>query len=133
MSLAIPNPAYEACCKFLVVGYKFYGNTIIPIVDETRTATQEAVAESWRLFEERKAEQDPYKTIHVGPPPTTQPKFKLGDHVYKPKGSSWYGRVVGTYSTELTSEGYCVESEYHPGSVQIYPAAALEFIIKVTD
>lgn len=56
------------------------------------------------------------------------PKFKLGDFVYKVKGSQWTGYIVGTYSTELTPEGYCVESYYYKGSVQIYPAAALELI-----
>ena len=51
--------------------------------------------------------------------------FKLGDRVTKTKGSRWTGRVVGTYSTALTPEGYAVESETETGSVQIYPAAAL--------
>ena len=54
------------------------------------------------------------------------PRFRLGDRVRKTKGSSWQGRVVGTYRTSLTPEGYAVESEREPGSVQIYPAAALE-------
>lgn len=53
-------------------------------------------------------------------------KFKLGQHVRKIRGSEWRGKIVGTYSTDLTPEGYCIESEYHSGSVQIYPAAALE-------
>lgn len=53
-------------------------------------------------------------------------KFKLGDRVRKTKGSSWQGRVVGFYSTTLTPIGYAVESEREPGSVQIYPEAALE-------
>ena len=53
-------------------------------------------------------------------------KFKIGDLVRKIKGSDWSGKIVGTYSTELTPEGYCVESDSHAGSVQIYPAAALE-------
>lgn len=52
-------------------------------------------------------------------------KFRLGDRVEKISGSSWRGRVVGTYRTSLTPEGYAVESENEPGSVQIYPAAAL--------
>lgn len=55
-----------------------------------------------------------------------KPKFKLGDKVRKSKGSRWRGIVVGTYSTVLTPEGYCVESYFEKGSVQIYPAAALE-------
>lgn len=56
----------------------------------------------------------------------SEPKFQLGDRVQKISGSEWQGLIVGTYSTALTPEGYCVESEFHPGSVQIYPAAALE-------
>ena len=56
---------------------------------------------------------------------TTHTTFQLGDAVEKTKGSSWHGRIVGWYSTSLTPEGYCVESFREPGSVQIYPAAAL--------
>jgi hypothetical protein len=52
-------------------------------------------------------------------------EFKLGDRVTKTKGASWTGRVVGFYSTALTPVGYAVESENEPGSVQIYPEAAL--------
>jgi R67 dihydrofolate reductase len=55
-------------------------------------------------------------------------KFKLGDRVRKIKGSQWSGKIVGTYSTDLTPEGYAVESSTEKGSVQIYPAAALEKI-----
>ena len=55
-------------------------------------------------------------------------KFNRGDLVRKKSGSEWEGRVVGEYSTELTAEGYAVESSAHKGSVQIYPAAALELI-----
>ena len=55
----------------------------------------------------------------------TREKFKIGDRVTKRSGSSWTGHIVGTYSTTLTPEGYAVESENEPGSVQIYPAAAL--------
>ena len=46
--------------------------------------------------------------------------------VRKVSGSQWHGKVVGTYSTELTPEGYAVESSTEKGSVQIYPAKALE-------
>jgi hypothetical protein len=53
-------------------------------------------------------------------------KFKLGDLVKKVSGSQWHGTVVGTYSTELTPEGYAVESSTEKGSVQIYPVKALE-------
>lgn len=52
--------------------------------------------------------------------------FALGDRVRKKSGAAWQGQVVGWYSTKLTPEGYAVESESHPGSVQIYPVAALE-------
>lgn len=55
-----------------------------------------------------------------------RPTYRLGDRVRKTKGSQWQGVVVGTYSTSLTPEGYCVESETEHGSVQIYPATALE-------
>lgn len=55
-------------------------------------------------------------------------RFQLGDKVEKTSGSSWFGIIVGTYSTELTPKGYCVESTAHPGSVQIYPAKALRKI-----
>lgn len=55
-------------------------------------------------------------------------KFNQGDRVRKKSGSEWQGRVVGWYSTELTPEGYAVESESHKGSVQIYPAGALELV-----
>ncbi len=57
-----------------------------------------------------------------------QPTFNRGDRVRKRSGSAWQGRVVGEYSTALTPGGYAVESDAHPGSVQIYPASALEDI-----
>lgn len=55
-------------------------------------------------------------------------KFKIGDLVRKTSGSEWQGFIVGTYSTALTPEGYAVESDTHSGSVQIYPAKALELM-----
>mgnify|MGYP001400056487 CR=1 FL=1 len=58
----------------------------------------------------------------------SHPTFPIGSRVRKIKGSRWQGRVVGTYSTELTPEGYAVESETEHGSVQIYPAHALELV-----
>ena len=57
-----------------------------------------------------------------------QGKFRMGDLVRKTSGSEWQGRICGTYSTPLTPEGYAVESEAHAGSVQIYPAKALEAV-----
>lgn len=56
----------------------------------------------------------------------THTTFKIGDPVRKKRGSQWHGHVVGWYSTDLTPEGYAVESSTERGSVQIYPAAALE-------
>lgn len=56
--------------------------------------------------------------------------FSRGDLVRKRSGSAWVGRVVGEYSTRLTPEGYAVESAVHQGSVQIYPAAALELLLQ---
>jgi hypothetical protein len=53
-------------------------------------------------------------------------KFTLGDTVKKVSGSQWHGTIVGTYNTDLTPEGYAVESWTEQGSVQIYPAKALE-------
>nr|WP_063844478.1 trimethoprim-resistant dihydrofolate reductase DfrB4 [Escherichia coli]ABY55281.1 dihydrofolate reductase type 2 [Escherichia coli]UGU38312.1 dihydrofolate reductase [Escherichia coli] len=52
--------------------------------------------------------------------------FALGDRVRKKSGAAWQGRIVGWYCTTLTPEGYAVESESHPDSVQIYPMTALE-------
>ncbi|KAB2929856.1 MAG: DfrB family trimethoprim-resistant dihydrofolate reductase [Candidatus Contendobacter sp.] len=57
--------------------------------------------------------------------PDTHTTFRHGDYVQKHSGSSWRGKVVGWYTTTLTHEGYAVESICEPGSVQIYPAAAL--------
>ena len=58
--------------------------------------------------------------------PDTHKTFEMGDNVRKVRGSQWRGRVVGWYSTDLTPEGYAVESDTERGSVQIYPAYALE-------
>jgi len=55
-------------------------------------------------------------------------KFRMGDLVKKSTGSEWEGHICGTYSTELTPEGYAVESSAHRNSVQIYPAKALEAV-----
>jgi hypothetical protein len=68
----------------------------------------------------------PVAALHAAPcEPVAVKAFGLGDRVSKKSGSSWNGHVVGFYSTELTPIGYCVESEREPGSVQIYPEAAL--------
>lgn len=73
-----------------------------------------------------KAESVSFKTLSTNSECEPSPKFKLGDKVRKTKGSQWHGTIVGTYSTTLTPEGYAVESSTEHGSVQIYPAAALE-------
>ena len=64
---------------------------------------------------------------HIQPPFPAQ--MGLGDRFRKKSGAAWQGRIVGWYSTQLTPEGYAVESESHPGSVQIYPVAALERVV----
>lgn len=66
---------------------------------------------------------DKYARLTEGP---AGAKYKRGDRLRKTRGSEWQGRVVGFYSTELTPIGYCIESEFHRGSVQIYPEDALE-------
>lgn len=64
----------------------------------------------------------------TAPQPEQSGKFAMHQRVRKTSGSEWQGRICGTYSTELTPEGYAVESEAHAGSVQIYPAKALEAV-----
>ena len=56
---------------------------------------------------------------------TTHKTYRMGDSVCKKGGAYWHGRVVGCYSTNLTPEGYAVESHTEAGSVQIYPVGAL--------
>jgi dihydrofolate reductase (trimethoprim resistance protein) len=55
-------------------------------------------------------------------------RWSLGTVVTKKSGASWTGKVVGYYSTSLTPVGYAIESVNEPGSVQIYPAAALRLV-----
>ena len=55
-------------------------------------------------------------------------KWRLGTRIRKKRGSSWQGRVVGYYSTNLTPIGYAIESERETGSVQLYPESALELV-----
>lgn len=53
-------------------------------------------------------------------------RFEMGDYVAKKGRALWRGRIVGWYRTELTALGYAIESHYEAGSVQIYPATAIE-------
>ena len=59
---------------------------------------------------------------------TTNWKWKLGQHVFKIRGSNWSGKIVGFYSTKQTPIGYAVESIAHEGSVQIYPEKVLDLL-----
>lgn len=86
-------------------------------LDEAPESDSVIVTEVWAPF------TGPFGSIT-----TEDRKFRLGDRVRKIKGSSWQGKVVGFYRTSLTPEGYCVESEREPGSVQIYPLSALELV-----
>lgn len=53
--------------------------------------------------------------------------FVLGDSVRKrPGGGEWRGVVVGLYLASKTPLGFAVESVREEGSVQIYPARALQ-------
>ena len=81
-----------------------------------------------RVFQSGQPENPRVTALYDHPEPAELSmggKFGLGDRVRKTKGSSWQGRVVGFYSTDLTSIGYAVESEREQGSVQIYPESAL--------
>jgi len=88
-----------------------------------------ACSHSWFRFCEASPEHDT-RVVEVARPAQTAPlgKFRMGDLVKKSTGSEWEGRVVGTYSTEQTKEGYAVESSAHRNSVQIYPVTALEAV-----
>lgn len=55
-------------------------------------------------------------------------EWQKGQRVTKKSGSKWTGKIVGFYQTDLTPEGYAVESETETGSVQIYPRKALELV-----
>jgi len=59
-------------------------------------------------------------------------RWRMGTRVRKISGSEWQGRIVGFYSTDLTREGYVVESEVHKHSAQLYPAKALELVPEPT-
>lgn len=79
-------------------------------------------------------ESDGHSVVSLAPiaqtaqQPEQSGKFAMHQRVRKTSGSEWQGRICGTYSTALTTEGYAVESEAHAGSVQIYPAKALEAV-----
>jgi len=62
--------------------------------------------------------------LAMTPPPGA--RWRMGDYLRKVRGSLWRGRVVGFYSTENTPVGYAIESAREPGSVQVWPEAALE-------
>lgn len=79
-----------------------------------------ALADAANTIDQQAAELAGYKNDLV--------TWPLGTRVRKRSGSSWQGRIVGFYATSLTPVGYCVESEREPGSVQIYPEAALEVV-----
>ena len=59
--------------------------------------------------------------------------WEIGTRLRKKRGSSWQGKVVGYYSTDLTPTGYAIESERESGSVQIYPFQALEIVPDQSD
>lgn len=77
-----------------------------------------------RLVDDWRIKRTP--PTHWHPLPQPPKAFCRKDSVRKKRGGQWRGKVVGHYVTGLTPEGYAVESEREPGSVQIYPASALE-------
>jgi len=54
------------------------------------------------------------------------PPYRMGTWVETREGARWRGKIVGQYRTSMNRQGYVVESAYEPGSVQVYPASALE-------
>lgn len=90
-----------------------------------RTKGLEDIAYDSGLLETAAEIAKSINAISPSPDHVLVPAFHMGQRVEKVSGSSWRGKIVGTYSTELTPEGYAVESENEPGSVQIYPAKAL--------
>lgn len=54
--------------------------------------------------------------------------FCYGAKVRKKSGSWWEGKIVGTYHTAQTPQGYCVQLDKPNGPVQIYPESALEIV-----
>lgn len=58
--------------------------------------------------------------------------FQMGDYAAKKGRASWRGKIVGWYRTDLTSLGYAIESYFEPGSVQIYPEAAIAAWVQPT-
>lgn len=95
---------------------------------DLREALELAIADaSYHLSKYRPHVLKALKAALAALPPVKQSvgKFQRGDHVEKISGSNWRGKIVGEYATELTPEGYAVESDTETGSVQIYPAKAL--------
>lgn len=91
-----------------------------PAMEAAEKAALEAISDGKNPWEVAHAVIEAYEAAKP-----VASKFRTGDRATKSKGSSWTGRVVGTYGTALTPEGYAVESETETGSVQIYPAAEL--------
>jgi hypothetical protein len=80
------------------------------LIDKPTPSSTAATAFSWILGSTRRRESRGWRH----------------DEGFRRKGSNWHGTVVGYYATKLTPKGVAVESDYEEGSVQIYPAHALE-------
>ena len=96
--------------------HKAIAEEIFSMFDQGHLAPVEALNATAALLQEL-----------IDAPDNTPPgaKWRLGDMVQKVRGSKWRGKVVGFYSTEATPIGYSVESAFEPGSVQVWPEAAL--------
>jgi len=76
------------------------------------------ICDSWAEYDALQARIAELKPVNA--------RWPIGAKVRKKRGSSWRGTVVGYYSTRNTPIGYCVDSAFEPGSVQVWPDAALE-------
>jgi len=123
----LPDPALHARVLIFTDGYDFAGEQYFDVKAESLNE---------HSFGDPGDQPEPYcKATHwmplpaaSAPQPEQSGKFAIGDRVKKTSGSEWEGHVCGWYSTNQTPEGYAVESEAHAGSVQIYPAKALEAV-----
>jgi hypothetical protein len=90
---------------------------------QRQLAAEAALSAAIARAETAEAERDKARTVMWTVSGGT---FRWGDHVRRKNATSWQGRVVGFYRTSLASEGYVVESEREPGSVQMCPVTALD-------
>lgn len=111
--------------------------TITPVIEglafsATDWAFCETVQDTYDLMKRKLQSKEVFAALSAALPEIRRDakaedgwKFAIGDQVQKHSGAWWEGTVVGTYSTEQTPRGYCVQLNKPNGPVQIYPEAAL--------